>query len=255
MKKSDIAASFGRSAKNYDSAALLQKSVGEKLLSHLNNFSIYPETILDLGSGTGYLTKKISRRFPDAHILSLDLSYEMLKFSSNRYPICADADALPLKSHSVDLIFSNLMLQWSQNLSQTFDEIKRIINPSGYFMFTTLGSETLREWRSAWKTVDEYPHVHEFHNKNTIERKLKSSGFSPVFLETSYSQLKFSSLQESMNHTRQIGAYNLNDSRHRGLMGKNKFRQFISVYENFRDIEGHFPVTYEVITCIAKVFS
>lgn len=250
MKKSEISAAFSRSAADYNNTALLQKHTGEKLFSFLSDLSIYPNNILDLGSGTGYLTKKINQKFPNSPIFSLDIAYEMLKFSSHPYSICADAENLPLKSNSISLVFSNLMLQWIPNLSQTFEEIKRIMKSDGYFIFTTLGSSTLKEWRTAWETVDEFPHVHNFSSKNTLEKKL--SNFSIVFLETNDYKLTFSSLHEAMDHTRKIGASNLHIQRQRGLMGKRKWRQFISAYKTFRLKNGNFPVTYEVITCILK---
>jgi malonyl-CoA O-methyltransferase len=250
--KSEISASFSRAAKQYDSAAILQNIVGKNLLQHIKKLPIFPDKIIDIGSGTGILTQKIKKQFPTSCLLAIDIAHGMLKFSDKIYFICSDADSLPIKSQSIDLVFSNFMLQWSPNLSQTLEEVNRIIIQNGYFIFSTLGRGTLKEWQYCWESSDSYPHVHEFNDSNTMEKNLKSAGFSPVFLKTDYYQLKFKSLRESLDHTRKIGAGNLHSKRQRGLMGKNKFRHFIAEYKKFRDIHGNFPVTYEVITVICK---
>ena len=58
--------------------------------------------------------------------------------------VCADAQRLPLRSASVDLVFSSLMLQWCQPLDAAFAEVRRVLKPSGFFAFSTLGPHAAR---------------------------------------------------------------------------------------------------------------
>ena len=67
--------------------------------------------------------------------------------------IVADARHLPLSAGSIDLVFSNLMLQWCNEPDQVFAEAGRVLRPNGLFIFTTLGPDTLKELRLALQTV------------------------------------------------------------------------------------------------------
>src|ERR1700722_13400092 len=111
--------SFDRAAKTYDAAAVLHAEVRENLLQRLQLVSLMPRVVLDAGAGTGLGSRALKRRYPKAQVLALDSSRQMLMAAGKRRSwlrpferICADAQALPLRDCSVDLIVSNLMLQW-----------------------------------------------------------------------------------------------------------------------------------------------
>ena len=69
--------------------------------------------------------------------------------------LCAEAEALPLPEASVDLVFSNLMLPWCEDLDAVFAEVARVLRPRGLFTFTTFGPDTLVELRAAWREADD----------------------------------------------------------------------------------------------------
>ena len=46
---------FNKAAHTYDRAAVLQRTVGSALLERLQGIRLQPQTILDLGCGTGHL--------------------------------------------------------------------------------------------------------------------------------------------------------------------------------------------------------
>jgi SAM-dependent methyltransferase len=65
-----------------------------------------PARVLDIGCGTGYLT-----RFLRGHVVALDQSAEMLELARARVPsaefVCADAPPLPFPDHAFDFAFSS----------------------------------------------------------------------------------------------------------------------------------------------------
>lgn len=73
------AADYDKRAATYDSAKGRQEmqAVSEKLLSRLP--SISPSRILDLGCGTGHISKSLAERFPEAAVEGVDVSESMLK--------------------------------------------------------------------------------------------------------------------------------------------------------------------------------
>src|SRR5690554_7978629 len=76
--KACIARGFGSASRTYDSASRLQKTMGDTMLDHLPE-NLKPATILDLGCGTGWFTRKLASQYPKASITGADLAPGMLE--------------------------------------------------------------------------------------------------------------------------------------------------------------------------------
>jgi len=141
---------FSRAAKDYDRYALLQAKISEDLFNKLRKID-KSLSILDVGVGTGRLTEKLSLSFPEAKIFGLDFAFGMLRQAMNRkiYPslIQSDAQFLPFKDNSFDLVISNLSYQWVDNLVDAFDQIHNVLKKEGGFFITIFGRDTLKELR------------------------------------------------------------------------------------------------------------
>ena len=166
LDKSAVARAFGRAAHSYDAAAHLQRAVCRELLNRTGD-NCNPRRILDLGSGTGYGSALLRKRFPDAEIIALDIAPAMLGFARENRPdadgyIAADAEQLPLVDGCIDLVFSSFALQWCYNLPQLFAEIRRILSADGQVLISTLVPGTLRELEESWSAVDGDVHVNRF---------------------------------------------------------------------------------------------
>ena len=154
---------FGRAAHSYDAAAVLQREIGGRMLERLDYIRIEPRRILDLGCGTGAWLDPLRRRYGGSAVTGLDLALPMLRSAAARDAlwrrligrpsadlVCAHADAVPLADASVDLVWSNLMLQWLPDPAPAFAEVRRVLKPGGLFMFSTFGPDTLMELRHAF---------------------------------------------------------------------------------------------------------
>jgi malonyl-CoA O-methyltransferase len=151
-----VAGAFSAAAARYDEAAQLQREVGDRLLERLELVRIDPRRILDVGAGTGRYSERLGRRYRRARVVSLDIAPGMLAVARSRTGwfarrgfLCADAECLPLADASVELLFSNLTLQWCTDLDRTFAEFRRVLRPGGLLMFSTLGPDTLKELRAS----------------------------------------------------------------------------------------------------------
>jgi SAM-dependent methyltransferase len=69
--------------------------------------------------------------------------------------VCADIGALPLRGVCIDLAWSNLALQWVNDLPRAFAEFRRVLRVGGLLSFTTFGPDTLREVRAAFAGIDD----------------------------------------------------------------------------------------------------
>ncbi|MCK5876276.1 MAG: methyltransferase domain-containing protein, partial [Candidatus Marithrix sp.] len=138
---------FNRVATTYDQYAHLQKTVGDELLERVKWLKTSPQNILDIGAGTGSLAKKLSLQYEDANVYAIDIAVQMLQQASQQIPsqhfICADAAKLPIADNSIDLLVSNLMLQWCDDIQMVFAEFARVLQPNGAIFFSTFGPDTL----------------------------------------------------------------------------------------------------------------
>ena len=246
---------FSRAACAYDATAVLQQEVRETLLRRLELTALEPRLVLDVGAGTGHASRALSRRYPDALVLALDSSAGMLQTAGRRpwwrpwrrpfLPVGADAARLPLKDGSVDLLFSNFMLPWTDP-ERALGEFRRVIAPRGFLSFTSLGPDTLRELRSAWASVDSRPRVHRFIDMHDLGDALVRAGFAEPVLDVERYTLSYASFGALAADLRGTGEVNATAGRPRGLTGARTFARMEAAYEAFRT-GGRLPATYEVV--------
>jgi malonyl-CoA O-methyltransferase len=244
--------SFDRAARTYDDAAVLHTEVREDLLQRLQLVTLVPHVVLDAGAGTGHASRALKRLYPKAQVLALDSSLQMLKRAGKQQSwlrtferICADAELLPLRDGSVELIVSNLMLQWC-NPDAVFAEFRRVLKPSGLLSFSAFGPDTLRELRTAWGQIDAHSHVHQFIDMHDLGDALVRNGFAAPVLDVERFTLQFLNVRKLAADLKATGAHNSTAGRARGLTSPRKFAAMQAAYEQFRQ-DGRLPATYEVV--------
>ncbi|HEX3603851.1 MAG TPA: malonyl-ACP O-methyltransferase BioC [Steroidobacteraceae bacterium] len=250
--------SFDRAASTFDAAAVLHKEVRENLLERLQLTKLDPRVVVDAGAGTGHGSRALKRRYPGAVVVALDSSPQMLKTAARQQSwrrkferVCADAELLPLGDGSVDLIVSNLMLQWC-NPDTAFAEFRRVLAPQGLLAFSAFGPDTLRELRSAWSQVDAHSHVHQFIDMHDLGDALVRNGFAAPVLDVERFTLRYVDVRKVAADLKATGAHNATVGRAKGLTGPRKFAAMQAAYERFRQ-EGRLPATYEVVFAHAWV--
>lgn len=253
LDRAGVRAAFDRASTTYDAAAVLQARVAEELLSRLEPFDFRPRVILDLGAGTGRISAELKRRYRRSLVVALDLAPGMLREATRhrrlfrRFErVCADATCLPLESGSVDIVFSNLMLQWCDPLDDAFAEVRRVLRPGGFFAFSTFGPDTLKELRSAWAEADSYSHVSRFLDMHDVGDALARAGLQEPVLDVDRPQLTYGDGISLMRDLKSLGARNATAGRPRSLLGRDRLRRVLDAYERFRK-NGRLPATYEVI--------
>lgn len=263
IDKSRVRDSFDRAAETYDAAAVLQKFVRTEMLSRLDLVAMQPTRILDAGCGTGHASAALMKKYPKGELVSLDLALGMLKKTqsvngslANRIKrvfgqaqqnlLCADIEQLPLAGASVDMIFSNLAIQWCNDLDAAFEGMHRVLRTDGLLTFSTLGPDTLKELRVASKTDGERVSVSRFFDMHDIGDALVRAGFSAPVLDVERVVLTYDDAIDVMRDLKAIGAHNAADGRGRGLQGRDFLKRITANYEQFRR-EGKLPATFEVV--------
>ena len=264
---------FSRAAHHYDDAAALQREVAARLLESLDYFDeraqreanggkpSTPQLVLDVGCGPGHAAVAMQQRWPKAQVFALDLALPMLReakhnaggwrpFKQRPQVLCADARALPLADGSVDVLFSNLCLQWVEDLPAVFAGFRRVLKPGGLMVLSTFGPDTLWELREAFGHADSAPHVSPFASIAQFGDALIAAGFKDPVLDRDEFHLQHGSLGELMRELRTLGATNALSTRRRSLTGRERFARAAHAYEPLRR-DGKLPATWEVVSAHA----
>lgn len=241
-----------RASARYDEFAVLAANLREQMIRRLDWVTLAPESVLDLGCGTGHGAAALAARWPVARVIALDASPAMLREAARREGparierLLADAETIPLPDASVDLVFSNVMLPWCEDIDAVFGEVARVLKPRGLFTFTTFGPDTLAELRSAWSDADSSPRVHPFTGMHDLGDGLVRAGLAEPVLDVSRYTLTYPDVFALMRDLRSTGAQNASSGRPRGLTGRARFEAMAGAYEAFRT-EGVLPATHEVV--------
>lgn len=256
---------FSRSAGSYDAASALQKEIEARLLESLDYLDDPalgrepPRVVVDLGCGPARAANAMQRRWPRAQVLAMDLALPMLqaakpstdwwRFGTGRgfARINADARALPLAEGSVDVLFSNLCLQWVEDLPAVFAGFRRVLKPGGLLLCSTFGPDTLQELRDAFAHADDAPHVSRFTPIAQFGDALMMSGFRDPVLDRDRFTLTYADLPALMRELRAMGATNAMSARRHTLTGRRRFAAASAAYEPLRGADGKLPSTWEVI--------
>lgn len=263
---------FSRSAASYDAAAQLQRLAEARLIESLDYLDdpalgrAPPRRVLDLGCGTGHASALLQQRWPKAEILSFDLALPMLRqaraaakpgprwlpnpFARAPMQVCADARRLPLADGSLDVIFSNLCLQWVDDLGAVLNGFRRALKPQGMLLFSTFGPETLWELRDAFARADAAPHVSPFVDTAGIGDALVNAGFFQPVVDRDEETTRYPDMAALMRELRALGATNALASRRPTLTGRGRFAAAASAYEAHRT-EAGLPATWEIISAMA----
>lgn len=252
---------FGRAARGYAAAATLQREIAARLAESLAYAKRAPTRILDLGSGPGVDSAMLRRRYPKAQVIALDAAWPMLVEARRQMGflgltarfdrVQGDARALPLADGSIDLVWSNLCLQWCPDLDAVFDEIRRVLAPEGLFLFTTFGPRTLEELAAAWVAAGERPRVSTFPDMPLVGDALTRAGFRDPVLDLDAIVERHADPRAVLEHLKAIGATHADGDRPRGLTGPRRLARMLDAYRAQAAPDGTVRATWEVISALA----
>lgn len=153
-RKSRVAAAFGAAAEGYEAAAGLQREVAEGLAARIAAFGVPPgPRILEIGCGTGFLSRALAGHCPGADWVVTDLSAAMVTACRSALPVPArflvmDGER-PAVAPGFDLVCASLALQWFERPAEAMAAWSGLLRPGGVLAWSTLVQGTLEEWRQA----------------------------------------------------------------------------------------------------------
>ena len=123
-----------------------------------------PRRALDVGTGTGR-NLELLRVAGAVTIAGLDLSPSMLAHGSGLFPrVCGDAQRLPFRSASFDLVSSSLMCGDLPDLGAWITEAARVLAWGGHLIYSDFHPEWIvAGWRRTFTGEDGHTYELPFH--------------------------------------------------------------------------------------------
>jgi malonyl-CoA O-methyltransferase len=227
MNSNTIKCKFSKSIDTYDDNAYAQKEIAGKLAALIA--ALYPDipkTILEIGCGTGLLTKNILTLFSNARYYLNDINEKVESLMLSLFPahnftfVGGDAQSVDFPP-GIDLMVSSSTLQWFDNLPVFIRKAHQSLSPDGYMFLSTFGKNNLKEIRALTGTGLEYTSLANL-------RDLFSDSFDILHLSEAEIPVMFDSSTEILSHFRRTGV-NANCS---GLVRtQTRLRSFCKSYD------------------------
>lgn len=250
---------FAASAATAREADFLAREVESRMAERLDYIRLHPTRLLDLGCGHGADLPMLAQRYPDATRIGLDFALPLLAMAreergllqrllgKSRSPqlVCADVYALPLAHDSVQLVWSNLLLNWLSEPMPALREMHRVLEVDGLLMFSTLGPDTLKELRAALPSRTG-ERVHRFIDMHDLGDCLVNAGFADPVMDMQTLTLTYANVDAMLRDLKLSGCTNAATCRPTGLSGKRGWRTAREALQQMH-IDGRLPATIELV--------
>nr|WP_167671032.1 methyltransferase domain-containing protein [Allopusillimonas ginsengisoli] len=190
VRKMQIRERFGAAAASYEQQAFVQHTVAQELARRIAALDIPARPhILEIGCGTGLLTREMAGFIDEATWVITDIAQPMLNATKQ-------AVHLPGVSHYVlmdgeypdqalsariagaagfGLICSSMAVQWFQDLEAGLARLAALLAPGGYLAIATLAEGTFAEWQHAHRALGLVPATLVFPSVESIGETLPAN--------------------------------------------------------------------------------
>ena len=238
INKKSVAKRFGKASSFYEDVTPVQEKMAQSLITKITNNlgAKSPRSILELGCGSGRLTKKLRQEFPQAKITAIDIAPEMISqamaaCSSVNY-ITADAEKhINLLEGKFDLIVSNATIQWFENPEITLQKAQNLLKEGGLIALATFADKTFNELATSFKEAytenNQQPRIHHVPMKKVEEwQKILTSAEIKDELAVKY----FTNVRDFLGSIKDAGA--TNSASGQSVISKSIFRKMSEIYQN-----------------------
>lgn len=157
-RKRRVGERFAWAAPSYEAHAKVQLEAARRLCASIAELPLPPRPrILEIGCGTGLLTRELAATLGAAEWTITDIAAPMLAAAAAATSLSGSASFMLMDGeHPVvpegsryDLICSSLALQWFDDLPAGLARLAALLAPGGYLAIATLAEDTFIEWRDA----------------------------------------------------------------------------------------------------------
>lgn len=244
-----VAQAFERHYAQYDTDAVVQRHVAARLDEAIGRFcpGLSVRRALEIGIGTGFLTRLIAQRYPEADWWFNDLSpaaFDWIPADLSRVQtLPGDAEHLPYPD-GLDLIAAASALQWFDNLGAFFSKAFRVMNPGGLLAVASFAAGHFRELSALQPTPLRYPEAH------ALADWAEHAGFRVLLCEGWTETLLFPTMRALLHHLRCTG---VNGRSTAAIRTPAQLRRFEELYREQSRLpaDGHLPLSYCPVILLA----
>lgn len=255
--KRKIRRAFDRSAARYEKSAEFQAEIAREVASRARGFEAVAGAVADLGCGAGALGRELAINGAPRLLVALDISGAMARCARQNgipYVIQGDAESLPLRDGSLDMVVSSLALQWAVDLERAAREAARVLRRGGVLTGAMLGRATFWEMRVALREAMDGPAsplargaFHPMPAYEEVEGALGAAGFHEVDAATSRRERRYDSAPAFLRELKELGAQTSPGLGALGLGRRKLMERFFDRYHQRFPFQGGVRATYEVI--------
>ncbi len=238
---------------SYEQVSALYHEVADRLLDRLELMRFTPEFIADIGSKDGYSIASLLKHYPGATLHAIEDQSAWFEAFSSAYSHSqihahvSDIEQVSLADQSVDCVFSNLAVSWSNDFEASMREWLRVLKPEGMILFSCLGVDTLKEHRQSMQAIGRRFAVHEYTDMHWVGDVLLAQGYVDPVVHMETLTVHYGSLKALWRDLRYAMATNIRIDRSRGLLTPKLWQSMEAHYASLRDDRGRYPVTFEIV--------
>lgn len=249
IDKDRVGKTFARHYGQYNDAAVVQREMAERLAAALQQAApqLRVERALEIGIGTGFLTRLLTARFPHAEWWFNDLTpaaFDWIPVGLKQaLTLPGDAETLPYP-HGLDLLASASALQWFEDIEKNFfPKAHGVLNAGGVLAVATFGERHFHELTAvAGGTL-------HYHSAAELQGMAEAVGFRVLHTEAWEHTLRFADARALLDHLRRTG---VNGGAARRISTPAQLRAFEAEYRaQFPAEDAALPLTYHAVLLAA----
>lgn len=154
ISKQNIINAFDKAALTYDCYAHVQKRIATNLAADLIEMKNSPQSILEIGCGTGFLTHPLASHFRDVPYYATDFAPSMVKSCQEKFKNISKVSSFvmdgenPTLENNSDWICSSMALQWFDNFETS---VRKLWQKTKVLAFTVPVDGTFQELQDTYK--------------------------------------------------------------------------------------------------------
>lgn len=237
---------FEQAQDSYHKQACVQKQIATSLLAQLQEYATHFNTILEVGCGTGFLTKLIEQKLSYTNLILNDLYIS--KYLDTNYNLFLQGDISTLKLPTeLDLIISSSTVQWLNNPAQFFKSCAQSLNTQGILCFSSFLPDNFCELKQILKATPNYQSIEQL-------QALLAPLFKDISFNTQTITLSFKNPLEILRHIKATGV----NAIYTQSLTKTQLLQFCKSIEqatkahNGQEQALEYNLSYKIVYIIAK---
>ena len=230
---------FKKSIDKYDENAVVQAITAKRISEILSKYKF--ENILEIGAGSGLLTAQMSKKHNYKEYFANDLVEKSEIYVKKYIPDAKffTGDFRKIKfNKTFDLVVSNAVFQWYEDLEKIFEQCKMLLNTNGIMAFSTFSPDNFKEIKAVTGLSLRYKTAEEL-------TSILAKDFEIIKIENTEHKMTFDNPLKILAHMKNTGVNSLSETK----WGIKEVKEFCDKYsEKFPGL----TLTYSPIIVIAQ---